>query len=263
MASDDDEGGHGKGDKKGKFCALRRKKCPCGNEHTKNCDPAPTGWEDETYGDWAHRDKRKKKKRGIEAHHLLCVANVTEVIIGASGIQRIVAKTKWCINEKVNMYPMPLWGHTIQYYCNLETRWGLGIADRMISRRNPPKFEDFPQHNYDHTSSLGYQWEVVNELKKIIKRVKEAKDKHKDASGELFDALNEASRHFRKELTRRGGNRCGGTHNAWTNGRTMSNWYEPFSMADDGNINKMSFPTLAPSEEMAEKVAELVKSFIR
>jgi len=238
--------GHSKGVDVGNFCALRRKKCPH-NEYQKNCTPSPVGWA--TYSFKQGQIKIENKKH--EAHHLLCVSCVTEFIGYDEQIQEIVAQTPWCINSTTNMFAMPLWGHTIKYYCNLR-RSGATFRDRSA---DPPKFENIPQHDYDHNSDNGYTDEVGKDLEKVARQIAKKRKAHEAAIMELESRLNSLSEKYRKKLQGRG-RRCQGTHYAWTVAGLSGDakWCHPFSMA--AKPEKRTFPTT--SGVLADKIAELV-----
>jgi uncharacterized protein YdaT len=260
-------GKHSKGVQKGKFCALRTgssQKCThkdgsAGSQYREVCEPS---WSDVFFF-----QGRKKTRKEYEAHHILCVASVTGLLAKKGNILEIIEQTKWCINVKKNMVAMPLWGHTVQYYANIEIKLrDIKMEDRIRTRRKGPPFKKIPQHDYDHNSKKGYKSEVDKEMKRIAKQIADNKDKHKAAVASLKRKLNAASKDFRDELVRRG-KRCGGTHKAWLDGMKELNaeWYKPFSMADDGNVDPRAFPMAAGStaEWFADKIKSLVRSFTR
>jgi hypothetical protein len=168
---------------------------------------------------------------------------------------------------------MPLWGHTIKWYCGdfadfdldaEEVQDLLDSAD-LFARRRSPKFKDTPQHDYDHNSSDGYKQEVDTELKKLAGKVAKSKKKHEGKVDELRGDLEALSRHFRSELKRRG-ERQSGTHKAWHAGLKGTNgkWYEPFSMANDGSAEPRTFPTSGEdSDKMRRKVKRLLEALGR
>src|SRR5437868_1274957 len=115
-----------------KFCALRTEKCkPCNNEYQKNCkDPNPATWGSFVQG------RKMRVDKVFEAHHLLCVASVTQFIAGKKEIAEIIQQTQWCINSEKNMLAMPLWGHTIKWYCDL-------TASGVLTNQDvPPPFQN-------------------------------------------------------------------------------------------------------------------------
>ena len=250
--------GHSKGVKKGKFCALRKKKCDH-NAYQENCTPAPTGWSTFSF----LQGKKRIKPKVFEAHHLLCIACVTEFIGKDERIYSIVKQTDWCINSTTNMFAMPIWGHTIKWYCDVETS-GLKLNERIKSNLEAPPFVNVPQHDYDHNSENGYTSEVDEKMIKLAQQIqKKAKQDHEAAVELLQTQLNNLSNKFRTKLQSRGSSRCGGTHKAWEKGKKEpdSDWYLPFSMADDGNVNPRSFPTSDFNGTVAEKIQSLVQAF--
>jgi len=104
------------------------KHMPCGNEdkfhevpgcdYDKNCDPAPTGWNDLSY---ESLKKGKRVPRRWEAHHVLSIAALADSMHDldpdvAKYVQRCKAETKWCINQKPNMLALPRFGHSVKWY---------------------------------------------------------------------------------------------------------------------------------------------------
>ncbi len=252
-------GGHSKGVVKGEFCAIRKEKCDHA-EYQKNCVPKPTGWEKPYF--WQGKTEIKQKK--FESHHLLCVACVTQHIANGKGIKSIVKQTKWCINKKPNMFAMPLWGHTLKHYCKIEIGGRRGIDNRTDKKARAPKFSNIPQHDYDHNSRKGYKSEIDKDLIKLASQIKKGKNKKHEARIKDIQAkLKALSRKHKASLQTRG-KRCGGTHEAWRQGKKkpMSNWYEPFSMAATGCIDERVFPTSADGGTIANKIRSLVSSFL-
>ncbi|NND61096.1 MAG: hypothetical protein HKN49_12595, partial [Gammaproteobacteria bacterium] len=222
---------HSEGTEKGKFCAVRkspRQKCKDGNEYTKCIKDSEKKW-DASWGVGTFQDLkfvrgRKKKSHGqFEAHHLLCVASVTEHLCGGGGdspILPILENTEWCINHENNMLTMPLWGHTVKYYCDLETE-NIAASVRARSREVdlPPPFANTPQHNYDHNSKKGYKKNHVDKaMIKVAKRVqKKADEDHKAAVEDLKATLDNLSKTF-KGMLQTLGSQNGGTHKSWKDG---------------------------------------------
>ena len=240
-------------EKDSNFCALRADKCPCPqkNEYQKNCDPPPKGWA--TYFFWQGRKMGVPKKH--EAHHLLCIASVTKFVAIKQSIKQVVKQTEWCINAKKNMFAMPLWGHTIKYYCNLP------VGGALLTQIPPPRFKNIPQHDYDHNSAGGYKSEVDTKMIDLAQTIQEkAEESHEVAVAALKKALDDLSEEFRSTLTTRGSTRCGGTHKAWQQGseKPESNWYLPFSMASDTVADKRSFPAPGFDGKLADKIKRLV-----
>jgi hypothetical protein len=224
-------GGHSAGVKKNKFCALRKKSCPCGNKYRTVCTPAWVAF-------------------GYQAHHILCVACVTEFIGKNKDIIEVVRKTKWCVNTGTNMLALPMSGATIKWYCKL------AIADAPLVA---PLFENLPQHDYDHGL---YNIEINDTLKQIAAAIKKNLDKHRDPPpGSLAGDLDTESKTFRATLKRRGGRRSGGTHAAWKKGAKdpTSDWYKAFSMA--ATPTERSFPGVGFDSVLAKKIRNLARTF--
>jgi A nuclease family of the HNH/ENDO VII superfamily with conserved AHH len=238
---------HSEGVEKGKFCALRRDKCPCGNKYQENGKP-PTSWAQ--YFFWQGSKVGVDKKH--EAHHLICIASVTEFIGKNATIERIVEQTEWCVNAKKNMFGMPLWGHTIQWY----------VFD---DKGRAPPFKNIPQHDYDHNSTGGYIDEVDKKMQRIADTITEqAKKSHKAAVAELVTRLNNMSGSLLDTLKERG-MRCDGTHEAWKKGakQPKSDWYKPFSMASDAIAERRTFPVENYDSKVADKIERLRKALFK
>lgn len=234
---------------KGKFCAVRTDKCDCPsgpNDYKANAN-GKESWSSESFR------RRIKRKTGIiefdkkpEAHHLLCIGSVVGYIYGDPRIDASVRETQWCINDKPNMIPMPLWGHTVQHYSNF-TAGIAGVVAALkgsdeLETTDPPGFQNWPQHDVDHNGSLSYKWEVDENLKKlanVIDKKQKTKD-HELTPAQIKDALDKLSAKWEKMLRKRGQ----GTHDAWKKGQEepTSDWYKPFSMAAPANAEKRTFP---------------------
>jgi len=261
--------GHSEGTVVGKFCAIRAPKCDLhGNQYQKNCQPPPVGWD----AFFFIQGKQERVVKTFEAHHTVCVACVTEFIALDPNIGKIVKETDWCVNEKLNMFAMPLWGHTIKYYANMFEDVALDDLDaklqagKLFKTNLPPLFANIPQHDYDHNSSKGYKQEVDGKLRKLAMQVaKTAKKNHEAAVTQLKSDLDTLSTYFKGELVRRGSTRCGGTHNAWKTGMKdpSSNWYEPFSMANDGCADPRPFPVSGGKSKVLAKLRALLEALGR
>lgn len=199
------------------FCVTRSEghgKCVCGNNHIANCDPAAN-------------------YSPTEAHHLVCVSAAAAELVSKGGIQPILNKTTWCINDKPNMYAMPLGATTVRHYCII------GLLDDSGSLA-PPSFQNIPQHNYDHNCSEGYLSETAKAMRNLAAVLKKAG--HSVQDKKLEDVLNRLSNTF-KTLLRSRGIRNGGTHLSWLAasdptkalpGVDPAKWYLPFSMSSTG-----------------------------
>ena len=246
------------------FCAIAGTPCPCGENYIENCRPQ---WGDPATFEFRFRQARTGTvvSKVFEAHHLLCVASVGSIVIGDKDVDAIVRATDWCVNESVNMYAMPLWGHTVKWYCNI----GVKLAHR--SDVVAPPFADIPQHDWDHTGDGGYIEELEPELKSIVSRVQSVKKKHEVAAENLAAELRKLSADFRARLQARG-LRSGGTHAGWAQGRAdaggapagkpvrgaagrlSGRWYYPFSMASDGGVTAKAYPNLRFDDEALAKL---------
>jgi hypothetical protein len=210
----------------------------------------------------------KPRPRSYEAHHILCLAQVKKVIVKQSeknDFTDIVDSTEWCINDKHNMIALPMWGHTITWYCNsflsIAQKSTVGrIADTTGDKLKIPPFKNLPQHNYGHSGEdveTSYNREVEARLEGVVDAVEEAKDKHlTEQIATLQSKLNTLSDEFRKKLKKRAPN----THEAWLKGRAQPNdpacdWYTSFSMAKVAR--PMTFPGGSVDSEMAQKILRL------
>src|SRR2546429_1328820 len=232
-------GEHERGDRKGKFCTTPAAKicddCPGSMNYIDVCEP---NWS-------AHTFERMVKAKAnpfvfdkkYEAHHILCVAPVTQELLGDKKIRGAVEQTKWCINKELNMLAMPLWGHTVKWYCSIDQ----GGGDIDVDVGAPP-FKNIPQHDFDHNCKQGYTWEVEEEMKKRVQEIKDSEHKLKGDS--LAGALDDCANDFADKLKKRG-KRKGGTHKAWKLAQQEPpdpNWCHPFSMASDSKVSSVGFP---------------------
>ncbi|GAA5182357.1 hypothetical protein GCM10025771_31460 [Niveibacterium umoris] len=243
---------HQRGAKKGEFCGIPGNPCECGNDYIKICEP---GWSSHTF---ARLVKAKAGKfafeKKYEAHHVMCVAPVSAEVIAKPAIEGVVKATKWCINNSDNMLAMPLWGHTVMWYCDI-TEDGGEIKDDSPA----PPFANIPQHDWDHNCKQGYTWEIEQEAKKLADKLKEMG--HKAQPKNLAGALNALSSRFKTTLATRGG-RKGGTHKMFIDGASDSEWCHPFSMASDGKVTSKGFPVRSFDERVAKwikRIAEAIK----
>ena len=242
MSGDDD---HKRGDRIEKFCTEPRDTicgdCPGTKNYKDVCKPR---WSKQVF---KRLVKRKKKNGGpfvmekrYEAHHILCVSPVTKELLGNKKIRGAIEQTQWCINNKTNMKAMPLWGHTVKWYCSFDEEDDGSISGTIKSRSREPPFKNIPQHDFDHNSSQGYTWEVQEDMKKLACDVQESG--HKLQGKSLADTLDEHSKDFAKELKKRG-IRKDGTHNGWKLAQKgEAEWCHPFSMASDGRVTDIAFP---------------------
>lgn len=233
------------------FCAVAADgKCKCGNDYKINCKPAPP---------WNAADSFKWKIKGqptrdqaYAPHHVLCVASIGTLLVQAADKNAlgVVEATKWCANTEKNMIAMPLWGHTVKWYCNLITL----TMNTAVS--TPPLFANLPQHDWDHTGTGAYIQELEEVLIKLVKLV--AMKAHEAKPVDLAAALDRLSDAFQAKLKARG-LRSGGTHNAWQNGNTNPDWFLAFSMATDASACRKGYPKLQFNNKMMRKLQWLAK----
>jgi hypothetical protein len=129
---------------------------------------------------------------------------------------------------------MPIWPHTVRYYCGF-TRYKLGNIFKYGKLRrlrgSGPGFKDIPQHNIDHDL---YDEEVSGILKEQRVTWSVAKKDHEITAQQIADELRTLSGDNQTKLKNRGR----GTHQAWVAaikagklGEEAADWYMPFSMA--------------------------------
>jgi hypothetical protein len=238
MSSDD----HKRGGKKKGFCTqpseTKCDDCPCPKNYIEICKP---GWAGHTFERLVQASSGEfvfDKK--YEAHHIVCVAPVTEHLLGGK-LKTVIIETKWCINNKTNMMAMPLWGHTVKWYCSFVTSAAGKVTGAIRSRRGAPPFQDIPQHDFDHNCKEGYTWEVENAVKQLVKDIKDSG--HTLKGDDLVEELNDLADDFREKLLDERGVRKGGTHDGWKLGQKGDDeWCHPFSMASDDKVSKIGFP---------------------
>ena len=228
--------GHSEGALKGEFCTQRKAKCDKHSEQYREKNCGTVTWE-------------------FQAHHVLCVASVTQYISTAVK-KEIVNQTPWCINRANNMIAMPPYFGTIfkMYFAWLSLP---GVAGK-------PPFADIPIHGYDHNSKEGYKNDIDTEMRAIAGRAEKSTAKHEVTSATLQSELDTYRDRMRPLLKKRG-ERGLGTHVEWMKvyagvKAVDSDWYIPFSMADDGCIEPRTFPLAKGSKAVEEKVKELVKA---
>lgn len=249
---------HERGARKHNFCSVPAKPkcgdCPGSKDYIEVCKPA----------DWfGHTFLRMVKaktgtfsfEKKYEAHHIVCVAPVTSELTSKKEIEGVIAQTRWCINNADNMIAMPLWGHTVKWYCEI-TAAGGSISDSS----SPPPFANIPQHDWDHNIKEGYTWEVLEACKKLAKKVEE---KGHELKGEdLQAALNQLAVKFKNILLNVRGTRVGGTHAAWGKGADdpESDWCQPFSMASTVKLTRKGFPVRNFDEKVAQWISRIAKA---
>ena len=255
-----DEPNHSEGLLVEKFCTQRKSPksaCkPCNNKYT-DClkDSWASSFKFPQLKNLEGGTVQRTDAMSQNAHHILCVAEVTKVMSKDEDLERILKKTVYCINAGRNMIALPLWSHTVHWYCtdrgSAHEHW-VDEASRGVSARRgvmkfmggiatwdeAPPFKNLPNHDYDH---IPYNREVETALRNLKAEIKEAD--HDFDSNELAACLNGMSDSFRSKLKARGLRR-GGTHEMWMAALNDDDphWYEPFSLADDGDVTEQAWP---------------------
>ncbi|WP_341675042.1 hypothetical protein [Niveibacterium sp. SC-1] len=241
---------HKRGDKKGKFCGIPGTPCECGNDYIKVCEPS---WSFHTFRRLVRAESGTfgfEKK--FEAHHVVCVSPVSSEIIAKPKIDGIIRGTTWCINNKENMLAMPLWGHSVMWYCKIT------VAGGKLDASSAPPFADIPQHDWDHNCRDGYTDEVVAACKDLAAEIES--EGHNVEPDDIKGALDELSSDFKSKLKSRGA-REGGTHKQFVEGGTSARWGHPFSMATDGKVTSKGYPVKVFDERVARWI-ERIKNAI-
>lgn len=231
---------------KKEFCAVAADgECACGNNYKTNCVPSPA-WDSANDFTWFIKGQGARQQ-SYAPHHILCVASIATLLIDATdkGVEGVVEATKWCVNKKVNMIALPLWGHTVKWYCNI------GALTIAGGQTNPPPFEKLPQHDWDHTGKGAYIEELEGELRDLVKAV--AKKAHEAKPVDLAGTLDGMAGDFTTKLNDRG-QRQGGTHAAWQSGATNKDWFLAFSMANDGSATRKGYPKLDFTKKVLRKL---------
>lgn len=214
-----------------KFCTQRTDKCdPCGNKYADCVKKNPTLATSFTFPRLVQAASGPETLNiSHNAHHLLCVAEVTKVISKDEKLKAVLENTVYCINASVNMMALPLFGHTVYWYCLFGGSGAKSLLGAIMSAVTAPAFKDLPNHDFDHGM---YNKEVEDELKNLSGQVKQAE--HSFTTGQLAGALNAMSTSFLGKLQARGV-RKGGTHASWQKAceGDIDEWYLPFSLADD------------------------------
>jgi hypothetical protein len=253
-------GEHDRGKRKHDFCTVpaspKCDDCPGSKDYIEVCKPS---WSAESF------TRLVKAQAGAftfpkkyEAHHLVCVSPATVELVAKKEIESVIAQTAWCINNEKNMIAMPLWGHSVKWYCDISAAGGA-----IKSQLTVPPFANIPQHDWDHNSKEGYTWEVEEACKKLAKKIEESG--HKLKGEDLKAALDNLSGKFRNILTGVRGTRVGGTHAAWAKGQNdpQSDWCQPFSMASTAKLTRKGFPVRKFDEKVAKwisRIAAAIKS---
>lgn len=255
---------HERGDRKGQFCSIPAKPkcddCPHPKDYIEVCEPS--GWFEHTFKRLVNAESPFTFDKKYEAHHLVCVAPVTQTLVCNDDISAVIEQTKWCINNKDNMIAMPLWGHTVKWYCEVEESIEVDeVSDVIDDAKKAPKFKNIPQHDYDHNCKEGYTWEVEVEVEKLADKVKE--QGHKLKGKALEGKLNKLSADFKSRLLDERGKRKGGTHAAWKLAQKEPpdpEWCHPFSMASDAKVSSKGFPVRVFDRQVAKWVNRIAKA---
>jgi hypothetical protein len=252
---------HQRGERKGQFCDVPAKSkcgdCPCEKNYIDVCAPA-----------WRHVSfpRRYTRATGLvvefdkiyEAHHVVCVEEVLSDIIGNTDIDAIIHATKWCVNNGDNMLAMPLWGHTVMWYCAITA-----VAGAIKSELVPPPFANICNHDRDHRA---YSAEISVDLKKLAKGIKDAG--HEAKSEPIQQALTALSGKWKAKLDGRARRRSG-THQGFLDGigpkdgsGSKPGWYQPFSMASTAKVTATGFP-LRNFNNMVSNWIDKIKTAIK
>ena len=253
---------HSREKRKNEFCAVAADgECGCtgagGNkDYKKECKPSKP-WLASYNFQWNNK-KDGPRQQSYAPHHIVCVASVGTLIVDATGkkVDGVVRSTAWCVNTSRNMVAMPLWGHTVQWYRNID--------DETLKSALPtaPTFKDIPQHDWDHTGTGCYIKELNEEIVAIVQDIRE--NGHEAVDGDLAGALNNMSDDFRGRLEQRGMRGSPkGTHEGWKRGMASpkSEWYLPFSMAIASAARRKGFPKLNFTTKVRDKIKWLANQF--
>lgn len=268
------------------WCSTPGTPCNCvsgPNNYQTICKPA---WSDWTYPqNYSIRNAVTKAiekvtavEKSYEAHHVLCSAQVNAIVVGKKddmGYSDILDKTQWCINAKDNMLAIPMWGHTIMFYCNtmmsqidsVDTVNQLDASRFLNTPTSEPPFKDLPQHNYGHSGrsiKTSYNLEIGDHLETLVRSLQKDQEKHEtERIKSLASKLTNASAHFKNELENVRGKRVyGGTHEAWKAGmKGKSDWYMPFSMAQEPRY--ITFPVKNVSGDIGAKIKYFARALLK
>ena len=258
---------HKRGWRENKFCTVPVSPKNCGDvtgcaDYIDVCKPVPewTGHAFDRIINYKLSGPKVQTKQ-YEAHHIVCVGPATKRLSGNPDIRGPIRQTEWCINNKDNMMAMPVWGHTVKWYCSISASGGAAIAGAVKA----PLFENIPQHDFDHNSKEGYTWEVDKRLEELASAVEE-KD-HELSGDALQERLRLMAQHFRTQLDIRGRTRRGGTHQAWIAARDLANanqpvpdmWCLPFSMASDAKVSRWGFPLRTFNQKLQAWIDRLAR----
>ena len=248
---------HTRGTFKGQFC-TQPAASPCGDcpggstNYIDVCKSDTAGWG--AYSYYQLRSGMKGYDKVFEAHHILCVSEVTKAFLAdGAKVEPVVKETKWCINQRVNMIALPLWGHTVKWYCST----GSAVVG-PIAGAGAPAFQNLPQHNFDHGR---YNEEVMATCERIANRIEKSSEAHELKAKDLKSTLDTYSKRYDAALKSRG-KRRGGTHQSWTVHAPAGDptWCYPFSMASTGDVTSIDYPGKSFTDKLKAWVERLANS---
>jgi hypothetical protein len=253
-------GDHDRGDRKENFCTVPARP-PCKRaqncaDYIKICEPKSPPWTGHEFFRYvkAQTGPRVDDKR-YEAHHILCVGAVTDRLLGDTTIHDVIVQTNWCINNEDNMMALPLWGHTVKWYCSVSATGG----DIDSSVTTSPAFNNLPQHDFDHPR---YTLDIEDTVSRIANKVAKGTEDHKVKAESLQGTLKTYSGRYRSALLARG-KRKGGTHHCWTVLAQQTppdpTWCHPFSMASNSQVGHKDYPGKKFDRKLSAWIARLAK----
>jgi hypothetical protein len=257
---------HGKTPPTPQFCVVRKPNqecgCPENNNYSKH-GKAPADWHPFKYTQTAtDKDTGKKILRVVisQAHHIVCCSSSQKLLASRGEVKRIVEATQWCVNKKINIKPLPLWGNTLKYYCTVSaTAWAL----KRVPPKEPP-FANLPQHDSDHPR---YTKEVNTDIEDLKENLKKKAKAHELTSAVIVKALNSLITDTWEPNVRARGERGtpSGTHEAWKQGKAQRNskWYLPFSMAATDDATPRTFPLAGSDSSFLEKLEKMMQAIKR
>jgi hypothetical protein len=192
-----------------------------------------------------------------QAHHLLCNHSAAQRFAGIQDpedlrfAQACEWITDWNLNNSHNMLGLP-------------TNW----QHRSNDGKSPA---DLPSHQVDHNTTGGYTQECTGYCQDHVwDALKDKSKDHKTNAANIQALLKSVSSHFAAELEAKRGFRKGGTAHCWAHRRPEPpptatpperanyqhepEWYFPFSMAEDGQVNPR-----APGIDWTSALADVLK----
>ena len=243
------------------FCAVpsdtKCTDCAGPGNYRDNCD---CDWVGFTFERLIKGDAAPGKE--YEAHHIVCVSPAQDELLPETNIKVSgpVKATKWCINNKINMMAMPVWGHYVKWYCSFTPGAGGGIVGAIgASVPGEPPFKNIPAHDIDHNIAGGYTHEIRECLRDFAAEI--SAQGHETTVESLANALNDLGRVSREALGKRA-MRKGGTHQGWKLGADYGDpqWLHPFSMAVSPRVSTMGFPARNFSEKLDKWVKKIANA---